>query len=183
MSGLSRSRQNCFGVRAPILSPQPPAGSTAATVPGRLPGCAPAADGRSTGNAGPSPGGPLTQRPGSAGLLRGPGSIASGNRRSPGCAREPGAKRQHRLRAAITGRGGRGAAGAKRAPGTWPPVLIRPERPSPSSQPGPSAPEAALFLLFLLSPQAGPAGASVAVLTHLKVTHRQLCTTLSRPPF
>lgn len=77
MSGLSRIRQNCFGVRTPILSPQPPAGSTAATVPGLLPGSARAADNRDSRIAEPAPAGPLTQCPGSAGLLYGPSSIAS----------------------------------------------------------------------------------------------------------
>lgn len=76
MSGLSRSPQNCLGMLTPILSPQPPAGSTAATVPGRLPGSVPAADSRDAGNAEPELGGRLTQWPGSEGLLRGPGSIA-----------------------------------------------------------------------------------------------------------
>lgn len=138
MSGLSRTRQNCFGVRTPILSPQPPAGSTAATVPGRLPGSAPAADNGDAGNAEPAPAEPLTQCPGSAGLLHGPGSIAS-RAQNPRFRWGTGSETP----TLALGRdhwSGWARNRAERTWGSWPRVLIAEGATNLSSQPGPSAP-------------------------------------------
>nr|BAE25106.1 unnamed protein product [Mus musculus] len=129
MSGLSRTRQNCFGVRTPILSPQPPAGSTAATVPGRFPGSAPATDNGDSGNAEPAPAGPLTQCPGSAGLLHGPGSIAGRAQKL-----EVQMETESETPAPALGRdqGSHWARnGAERTRGKWPRVLIAEEASKP----------------------------------------------------
>lgn len=181
MSGLSRTRQNCFGVRTPILSPQPPAGSTAATVPGRLPGSAPAADNGDAGNAEPAPAEPLTQCPGSAGLLHGPGSIAS-RAQNPRFRWGTGSETP----TLALGRdhwSGWARNRAERTWGSWPRVLIAEGTNKPVVPARAQRPKAALFLLFPLSLRAGRAEAGVAVLTYLTVTHRQLCTTQSREPF
>jgi hypothetical protein len=68
--------QNCFGVGTPILSPEPPAGSTAATASESLPDSARAA---LLEEAEVARGAPLRRRPGSAGLEPpgGPGSMAA----------------------------------------------------------------------------------------------------------
>lgn len=181
MSGLSRTRQNCFGVRTPILSPQPPAGSTAATVPVRLPGSAPAADNGNAGNAKPTPARPLTQCRGSAGLLHGPGSMVSRAQKPKvqmGTKSEtptPDLGRDHQSDWARNG--------AERTRGRCPRVLITEGANKPVFPARAQRPKAALFLLFPLSLRAGRAKAVVAVLTHLTVTHRQLCTTQSQAPF
>lgn len=153
MRGLSRTRQNCFGVRTPILSPQPPAGSTAATVPGRLPGSAPAADNGDAGNAEPAPAGPLTQCPGSEGLLHRPGSIA--NR-----AQNPEVPMGTENKTATPALGRDHGSGwarkrAERTRGRWPRVLIAEGANEPVFPARAQRPKAALFLLFPLSLWAG----------------------------
>lgn len=155
MSGLSRTRQNCFGVRTPILSPQPPAGSTAATVPGRFPGSALATNnGGDSGNAEPAPAGPLTQCPGSAGLLHDPGSIA-GRAQKPEVQVETESETPAPALGADQGShwARNGAEGTRER---WPRVLIaeganKPVFPAWAQRPK----AAALFLLFPLSLRAG----------------------------
>lgn len=181
MSGLSRTRQNCFGVRTPILSPQPPAGSTAATVPGRLPGSAQAADNGDAGNAEPATAEPLTQCPGLAGLLHGRGSMAS-RAQNPEVQMETESKTPTPAR----GHDHRSGWARKHAEGTrgrWPRVLIAEGANKPVFPARAQRPKAELFLLFPLSLRAGRAEAAVAVLTYLTVTHRQLSPTQSQAPF
>lgn len=181
MSGLSRTRQNCFGVRTPILSPQPPAGSTAATVPGRLPGSAPAEDNEDAGNAESAPAGPLTQCPGSAGLLHGPGSIAS---RAQNLKVQMGTENKTPTSALGRDHGsGWARKCAERTRGRWPRVLVPEGANKPVFPARAQRPKSALFLLFPLSLRAGRAKAALAVLTNLTVTHRQLSTTQPRAPF
>lgn len=67
MSGLSRMGQNCFGVGTPILSPRPPAGSTAATAGAQRWSWASAPLGGEAEAFGPAPRTPRGRGPGSAG--------------------------------------------------------------------------------------------------------------------
>lgn len=179
MSGLSRTRQNCFGVRTPILSPQPPAGSTAATVPWRLPGSAPAADNGDSRIAEPAPAGPLTQCPGSAGLLHSPGSIAS---RAQNPEVQMGTVSETPTPALGRDYGSDWARNdAERTRGRWPRVLIAEGANKPVVPAWAQRPKAALFLLFPLSLRAGRAQAAVAVLTFLTVTQAAMHNTVTGP--
>lgn len=180
MSGLSRMGQNCFGVGTPILSPLPPAGSTAATAgaqhrisvsvptgPIKEAEAAWSAPHRSCrrgrSSAGPEPPG-------------GPGSMAAGS--VEGLSRS-GPKRPAAAWAPGRARGGGGLMRAEE----YSAQTASPERsgPGPCGSPGnytasdlssaracglcaePSAPGRAVSLLFALAGPAGAAGGSVSL--------------------
>lgn len=166
MSGLSRMGQNCFGVGTPILSPLPPAGSTAATAGAQRGSSVSVLAGLIKAEAAWSAPHRSCRRG------RSSGSMAAGGVEGPS---RPGPKRPAAAWAPGRARGGGGLMRAEE----YSAQTASPERsgPGPCGSPGnytasdlssarvcglcaePSAPGRAVSLLFA-SPLAGPAGAA-----------------------
>lgn len=89
MSGRSRTGQNCFGVATPMRSPQPPAGSTAATASAQAEEAEPGGSGpRALLRKGPGSAGPA--RPSTARSMAARGARQTGHR---GSARRTGGRK------------------------------------------------------------------------------------------